>query len=281
MLSRSLFLTSILSLLLSACARDTISSDKIAMGSATSSDISGSGGSSGSGSGGSGDGYKSDNIRRSYSFRYSEGDSRASFLATCYLASTWSTTVKLSSPSQLMVNGSIVQSKELMSKEGAVTAESLFPIFTPFFYLASGTNYFADLAGVGPSSTISVDWTDQGGQVFHDRMTMSSFSFAPPSLVSASRDLQISVYGGEAGAEYSASLSSADPTPGAHRGSASGRSSGQSITFSADELSRLGPGPAKLSVEKRTSASLDLRGGNRGSGSIVYSAAPVSVDVSN
>lgn len=124
MWSRNLFLTPIfiLAVLLSACARDTVSSDQIAMKKSPEAPERTDGSNKGSSSSGVSDGFQNNNIRRSYSFIYAEGDGRASFLASFYLADTWTTTVKLAPPSQLVVNRTLVSSKELMSKEGAVTA---------------------------------------------------------------------------------------------------------------------------------------------------------------
>lgn len=99
MWSQNLFLTLIFifSVVLSSCARDTVSSDQIAVkkSSETPDRYRSNNGSS---SPGANDGFQNNNIRRNYSFIYSEGEERASFIATFYLADTWTTTVKLAPP---------------------------------------------------------------------------------------------------------------------------------------------------------------------------------------
>lgn len=267
-LKLSLILT--LTVGLVGCARDTVTSDKIAAAPSP----------QGENLRHQPEGARGNNIRRNYTLIYSEGERRMTFLATFYMAGTWNTTVKLVAPAQLVVEGRHVDGRELMSRDSALVAGLLLPILSPFFALATGTNYVAQLPR-SSSSPVHIEWTDQVGQIFRDRLTMQVVSVQAPSVANRGQGLKVTVHSSLPG-ELSAELRRPDsvPTEPNVQQRSSIRTYGQgSVFFSANDLSQLSPGRATLNVEHRVDVPVDQRGGNRGSASTVYRLTPVMIDL--
>jgi hypothetical protein len=252
-----------------ACSRDTVDSDKVAPVPTTQQWDAPTSASSQTAT--------SSGIDRSYLLTGSE-DGSMSFVASFRVKGSFSKTVKLVAPSSLTVNGQAVSDSQLISKNAATTAGALLPILSPFFWLASGTNYYLNLVGANPNQAVLVEWIDPSSQVFTDSLTVpSGGSISPPFSMSPGQAATINISGGGTG-DYSASLSQDEMDAGQQIILASSNS-GQPVTFSAEDMGKLKNGPATLTIERNVKISLDQRGGNHGSGSATFKFLPVIVNL--
>ncbi len=241
-----------LSLLATACARDTVDSSTIAGGSWK-------------------NGVQTNNIDREYTLTYSESEGRSSLLATFLARDTWNTTVRLVAPSKIVVNGVQGQDKELMSKESAVTLGILLPIFSPFFYLSTGTNYHV---GLGGAQSAHIEWTDQLGHLIVDDLQVyPAHAYVSSTTVSRSGGFTVQVAATSASSDddFVVSISQENPSVYVSARSYSGASS---VTFDSTDLAKLHSGPAKMQLERRVTRSVIGPGDNKARLSSVYQASP-------
>jgi hypothetical protein len=245
---------------LSACSMDTTDSSKIA---STRNE----------------QGQLTNNIDRRYSLTYSEAEGRSSFLGTFTMAGTWFTTVKLIAPANLVVNGRPIPERELISKENAVTAGVLLPVLSPFFFLASGTHYHANLGG-GFGQTHTMQFTDQNGQVFNDQMKIYPAALSAPPTASRNADYVASMSGPAAPGESSYAVKIQQRDASGNLISAYGSTSyGSVIRISASEMSRLQPGPATVLAERSVRVKLNSVGSGSATGNSTYEVRPINITV--
>lgn len=243
---------------LAACSRDTVDSNSIS-------------------SSPNSKGQVTNNIDRSYMLTAEEGSPRVSFVGEFTMSGTWNTTVRLSEPAKLLVDGQRAGESQPMSKEGATLAGTLFPLFSPLFWAASGTH---NVTSVSSSGSHVVSWTDQLGKTFTDTVTIYPIlSASVGSGFSRGGGFAISVSGTPApGSDrYSAVISQAK-ADGSHE-VVTASSSGGTIVFSATDLSKLQTGRATLSIERSVTTYLNSEGSGTGRAYQTYKTRTYDVSV--
>ena len=245
---------------LSACAMDTTESSKIAP---TRNE----------------QGQLTNNIDRNYSLTYSEGTGQMAFLGTFTLSGTWFTTVKLMAPAGLSVNGRPIADRELMSKDIARTAGLLLPVLSPFFFLASGTHYHANLNSA-LAQTHAISFTDQTGKVFNDQMRVYPASISAPTTAGRGVDYVATMGGAPAPGENSFSIRIEQRNANGDLVIVSGSTSyGSAVRISAADMARLSAGPATVYGERSVRTRLNSAGSGSASGNSVYQTRPVGITV--
>ena len=252
--------------LLTACGQSTVDSGEVAV-------TPGPTGSTPSGGSSATVAARTNNIDRNYLLTFDEERGVLSFMATFRVSGTWSTTVRLSPPAELVVNGRHIGEEQLMSEGGAVMAGLVLPLFSPLFYAASGTHYFTTIPASNAFAPQSIDWTDQGGMVFHDQMQVSPVSVSVlPQTASISSGLSVGVGVGEYSVEITQHVGD-----GSYK-TASARGSG-SLRFAASELKDLQPGSATLVITRETETQLQSEGSGRATGTAIYKTRPAFIQV--
>jgi hypothetical protein len=245
---------------LTACGRGTIDSSQVAVERTS-------------------QGVVTNNIDRDYTLSYDENSGGGSFLASFTVSGDWHTTVRLSHPSQILFNGTKLHESQLMSQEGAVLAGIILPIFSPFFFLASGTHYDASVSTYALGRPQVVEWTDQHGRVFTD--SLSVYGISNVSYQHQGKQFVVNVNIPSSSADLDDVCTARieqKQADGVSRSITASSASGP-IIFSSTDLARLISGPATLTVERSVRMKLNSRGSGAAKGTSSYTARSIQVTV--
>ncbi len=227
------------------------------------------------------EGKASNNIDRSYFISFDQEENHGSVLATFSVSGDWFTTVRLSSPAQIVVNGQKLHDSQLLSQEVAVTAGLVLPILSPLFFLASGTHYSAHLPSSSLLAVQTISWTDQFGQIFTDQIKIQSAELSRiDSQISPNKEYSLEVRGqGDLGERqrYSARIEQIGADGALNSIYASSRNG--SIRFAVKDLEKLTPGSAVVNIERSVQFSLNTEGSGRGRATATYRLSPIEVKV--